>query len=172
MLSSRVQLRPPNLPVNRPCVPRGEASAVEKIVTQFLRAGIKPKQIGVITPYEGQRVYVVQHMQRFVLPPPRIDRPRRCSMAVDPPLVLWCRCRFRASVCLCACVRVCSRAVCTLPLYVGDVAGTAPCRSRCTTTSKLRRWTPSRAGRRTLSSCHACAPTSTRALASSATLGV
>jgi regulator of nonsense transcripts 1 len=45
-------------------VHRGEAAAVEKIVTQFLRAGVKPKQIGVITPYEGQRVYVVQHMQR------------------------------------------------------------------------------------------------------------
>jgi hypothetical protein len=51
-------LRPSRLPC------RGEAAAVEKIVTQFLRAGVKPKQIGVITPYEGQRVYVVQHMQR------------------------------------------------------------------------------------------------------------
>ena len=26
--------------------------------------GITPRQIGVITPYEGQRAYVVQHMQR------------------------------------------------------------------------------------------------------------
>jgi regulator of nonsense transcripts 1 len=39
---------------------------VEKIVTQFLRAGVSPAQIGVITPYEGQRVFVMQHMQRSV----------------------------------------------------------------------------------------------------------
>jgi regulator of nonsense transcripts 1 len=43
---------------------RVEASAVEKVVTHFLRVGVTPQQIGVITPYEGQRAYVVQHMQR------------------------------------------------------------------------------------------------------------
>ncbi|XP_031564537.1 regulator of nonsense transcripts 1-like [Actinia tenebrosa] len=42
---------------------RTEAANVEKIVTRFLRAGIKPEQIGVITPYEGQRAYLVQYMQ-------------------------------------------------------------------------------------------------------------
>eukprot|EP00126_Sphaerothecum_destruens_P008230 Sdes_comp20136_c0_seq1m13231 len=42
---------------------RTEASNVEKIVTKFLRSGIKPDQIGVITPYEGQRAFIVQHMQ-------------------------------------------------------------------------------------------------------------
>ena len=41
---------------------RGEAAAVEKIVTQFLRAGVTPAQIGVITPYEGQRAYTVSYM--------------------------------------------------------------------------------------------------------------
>lgn len=45
------------------CVIRTEAANVEKIVTRFLRAGIKPEQIGVITPYEGQRAYLVQYMQ-------------------------------------------------------------------------------------------------------------
>jgi regulator of nonsense transcripts 1 len=40
-----------------------EAAFVEKCVTRFLKAGIAPHQIGVITPYEGQRSYVVQHMQ-------------------------------------------------------------------------------------------------------------
>lgn len=44
----------------------GEATAVEKVVTQFLRAGVLPSQIGVITPYEGQRVFVTQYMQRCV----------------------------------------------------------------------------------------------------------
>lgn len=41
---------------------RTEASNVEKIVTQFLKSGINPDQIGVITPYEGQRSYIVSHM--------------------------------------------------------------------------------------------------------------
>lgn len=42
---------------------RTEASMVEKIATKFIRAGIKPEQIGIITPYEGQRAYLVQYMQ-------------------------------------------------------------------------------------------------------------
>lgn len=42
---------------------RTEASNVEKITTKFLKAGIKPEQIGIITPYEGQRAYLVQIMQ-------------------------------------------------------------------------------------------------------------
>ncbi|RLN05787.1 hypothetical protein BBO99_00002835 [Phytophthora kernoviae] len=43
---------------------RTEASNVEKIVTTFLKAGVMPSQIGVVTPYEGQRAYVVSYMQR------------------------------------------------------------------------------------------------------------
>lgn len=43
---------------------RVEASSVEKIVTQFLAAGAHPDQIGVITPYEGQRAHIVSHMTR------------------------------------------------------------------------------------------------------------
>eukprot|EP00112_Aurelia_sp_Birch-Aquarium-sp1_P011569 Seg243.2 transcript_id=Seg243.2/GoldUCD/mRNA.D3Y31 product="Regulator of nonsense transcripts 1" protein_id=Seg243.2/GoldUCD/D3Y31 len=42
---------------------RTEAAAVEKIATRFLRAGVKPEQIGIITPYEGQRAYIVSYMQ-------------------------------------------------------------------------------------------------------------
>ncbi|XP_065221727.1 regulator of nonsense transcripts 1-like isoform X2 [Planococcus citri] len=42
---------------------RTEASIVEKITTRFLRCGVKPEQIGIITPYEGQRAYLVQCMQ-------------------------------------------------------------------------------------------------------------
>lgn len=42
---------------------RTEAALVEKITTRFLRSGVKPEQIGTITPYEGQRAYLVQYMQ-------------------------------------------------------------------------------------------------------------
>lgn len=41
---------------------RVEAMNVEKIITKLFKDGIKPEQIGVITPYEGQRVYLVQFM--------------------------------------------------------------------------------------------------------------
>lgn len=43
---------------------RTEASNVEKIVTKFFKSGVLPSQIGVITPYEGQRSYVVSSMQQ------------------------------------------------------------------------------------------------------------
>ncbi|EEQ28843.1 ATP-dependent helicase NAM7 [Microsporum canis CBS 113480] len=42
---------------------RTEAANVEKIVTRFFKAGVKPSGIGIITPYEGQRSYVVSSMQ-------------------------------------------------------------------------------------------------------------
>ncbi|GAA5990491.1 hypothetical protein JCM11641_007736 [Rhodosporidiobolus odoratus] len=42
---------------------RTEASNVEKIVTRFFKAGVLPSQIGIITPYEGQRSYLVSYMQ-------------------------------------------------------------------------------------------------------------
>ncbi|KAG4065353.1 hypothetical protein HA402_012298 [Bradysia odoriphaga] len=42
---------------------RTEASNVEKITTRFLKCGVEPSQIGIITPYEGQRAYLVQYMQ-------------------------------------------------------------------------------------------------------------
>ena len=42
---------------------RTEAGNVEKLVTKLMRSGVKPEQIGIITPYEGQRAYVVQYMQ-------------------------------------------------------------------------------------------------------------
>ncbi|XP_071706261.1 regulator of nonsense transcripts 1 homolog isoform X2 [Rutidosis leptorrhynchoides] len=43
---------------------RTEAANVEKIVTTFLRSGVVPGRIGVITPYEGQRAYIVNYMSR------------------------------------------------------------------------------------------------------------
>lgn len=43
---------------------RAEANLCEKIVTQFLKAEVSPRQIGIITPYEGQRAYIVNAMLR------------------------------------------------------------------------------------------------------------
>lgn len=43
---------------------RVEAANVEKIVTLMLKAGVLPNQIGVITPYEGQRSYITSYMTR------------------------------------------------------------------------------------------------------------
>ena len=43
---------------------RTEASYVEKIVTHLLRMGVTPAQMGVITPYDGQKKYVFEHMRR------------------------------------------------------------------------------------------------------------
>lgn len=43
---------------------RTEASHVERLVTTWLKAGAVPEQIGVITPYEGQRAYIVSQMVR------------------------------------------------------------------------------------------------------------
>lgn len=43
---------------------RTEATACEKVVTNLLRCGVMPDQIGIVTPYEGQRAYIIQYMQR------------------------------------------------------------------------------------------------------------
>lgn len=45
---------------------RTEASSVEKLVTRFLNSGVKPEQIGVITPYEGQRAYLVSVTHQYI----------------------------------------------------------------------------------------------------------
>ncbi|KAG5455660.1 MAG: RNA helicase-domain-containing protein, partial [Olpidium bornovanus] len=41
---------------------RAEATNCEKVVTRLLKAGVQPSQVGIITPYEGQRSYIVQYM--------------------------------------------------------------------------------------------------------------
>lgn len=43
---------------------RTEASYVEKIVTHLLKMGVNPQQIGVISPYDGQKQYVHEYMRR------------------------------------------------------------------------------------------------------------
>ena len=47
-------------------VGRAEAAKCESVVTRFLKSGVKPEQIGIITPYEGQRAYVVRSVRRPV----------------------------------------------------------------------------------------------------------
>ncbi|GMM58129.1 ATP-dependent RNA helicase [Maudiozyma humilis] len=42
---------------------RIEAMNCERIITRLFRDGVKPEQIGIITPYEGQRAYITQYMQ-------------------------------------------------------------------------------------------------------------
>lgn len=42
---------------------RTEASSVEKLVTTLLKAGVAAEHIGVVTPYEGQRNFVINYMQ-------------------------------------------------------------------------------------------------------------
>jgi regulator of nonsense transcripts 1 len=43
---------------------RAEALLCSHLVNAFLRAGVTANQIGVVTPYEGQRAYVVSQLQR------------------------------------------------------------------------------------------------------------
>lgn len=43
---------------------RGEANVVEKIVSHFVKEGVSGKSIGIITPYGGQRSYIVQCLIR------------------------------------------------------------------------------------------------------------
>ena len=50
--------------LHQTCFSHAEAANVEKIVTHFLKGGATPDQLGVITPYEGQRAHVLQVMLR------------------------------------------------------------------------------------------------------------
>jgi regulator of nonsense transcripts 1 len=43
---------------------RTEATLCEKILNAFMRGGVKPSSIGVITPYEGQRAHLVSNLKR------------------------------------------------------------------------------------------------------------
>jgi regulator of nonsense transcripts 1 len=43
---------------------RIEAYNVEQVVTNFFNAGLRPDQIGIITPYEGQKAFILSYMQK------------------------------------------------------------------------------------------------------------
>ncbi|KAI3388588.1 hypothetical protein SNEBB_003801 [Seison nebaliae] len=44
------------------CLNRMEATYVRNIVVRLLRCGLNPEQIGIMTPYEGQRSFLFQHI--------------------------------------------------------------------------------------------------------------
>lgn len=70
---------------------RQEAEMVEKIVTHLLKAGVTPAQLGVITPYEGQRAYCVNQMQRAGELAPQLYRDIEVA-SVDSFQVQWLTC--------------------------------------------------------------------------------
>ncbi|GMH92250.1 hypothetical protein TL16_g12291 [Triparma laevis f. inornata] len=43
---------------------RAESATIEKVVTHLLSGGIKAENIGVITPYDGQRTYLTDYLKR------------------------------------------------------------------------------------------------------------
>jgi regulator of nonsense transcripts 1 len=43
---------------------RKETENVESVVSMFFNAGLRPDQIGIITPYEGQRAFIMNYMSR------------------------------------------------------------------------------------------------------------
>ena len=43
---------------------RTEASHIEKVVTHLMKGGVKGTEIGVVTPYDGQKVYVQDYIKR------------------------------------------------------------------------------------------------------------
>ena len=44
---------------------RAEAVVVEKVVTLLMKSSVYPEEIGVITPYQGQKSHVMSHMTRM-----------------------------------------------------------------------------------------------------------
>src|SRR4029434_3182427 len=88
---------------------RTEASNVEKITTRLLKAGAKPDQIGIITPYEGQRSYLVQYMQFSGSLHTKLYQGSPSFLHVG----IVCGCvRGAALVSVCGCGCVCGRGLC------------------------------------------------------------
>lgn len=126
---------------------RTEAANVEKITTRLLKAGAKPDQIGIITPYEGQRSYLVQYMQFSGSLHTKlyqvVNGPESLTSFPPGPNSKKRSVRLRLQS--------------NLPLIL---------LLSCFSKWKSPAWMLSRAEKRTSSFCHACEPTSTRASAS------
>jgi regulator of nonsense transcripts 1 len=41
-----------------------EAAQIEKILYYLIKSGVRPSQIGIITPYKGQRTYIVSYLSK------------------------------------------------------------------------------------------------------------
>ncbi len=125
---------------------RTEAANVEKITTRLLKAGAKPDQIGIITPYEGQRSYLVQYMQ--------------FSGSLHTKLYQVTHTHTHTHTQRCSLHKICSS------VFTVQSPPHPPLVLSHHSKWKLPAWTPSRAERRTSSSCLAFVPMSTRASAS------
>ena len=69
-----------------------EAANVEKIVTQLLRGGLSASQVGIITPYEGQRTHVVALLAKGG----PLGAAAYAGIEVCmSPVVLFCSCGFQ-----------------------------------------------------------------------------
>lgn len=142
---------------------RTEAANVEKITTRLLKAGAKPDQIGIITPYEGQRSYLVQYMQFSGSLHTKLYQvtsrcTQRCSSQKQsqnyckPQLLVKMRCWTKS-----------------VPLFLQcniPPSNHPPLVLFHYSKWKLPAWMLSRAERRTSSSCLVYVPMSTRASAS------
>jgi len=93
---------------------RAEAASVEKVVTHLLRGGVAPEQVGVITPYEGQRAHVLatlarsgplaaaQYAEARARPAPRARGALRRAAGLRRRRVTLCAVTYRAPAGRCA----------------------------------------------------------------------
>lgn len=58
---------------------RTEATHVEKVVNALIRSGVKAQNLGIITPYKGQRAYIVNYLAKNGALNPEIYKSIECA---------------------------------------------------------------------------------------------
>jgi len=58
---------------------RTEAAQVEKVVNALIRSGVKAQNLGIITPYKGQRAYIVNYLAKNGALNPEIYKSIECA---------------------------------------------------------------------------------------------